>query len=133
MRALINTPFYVISGELAEFDHGMNRDRTQALQALMTDAELAHKEVKGCYKGKGETSFLVICNKSVALGLAISFGQESALFVDQFSEAYLIHPAGAERGRLRHIGTWQETDAHKAKSLDAFTYDPKSRKYYIVV
>lgn len=96
--------------------------RTKTLKNVLTDINLAFAEATGVYKGKTETSFVVVVNsqddienlKSLAFN---SFQQESILVQDSNQEAFLVF----NNNKTLNLGRLEAVTPDQAKKLDSYT------------
>ena len=98
---------------------------------LMAEAGIQYKEVKGCYKGVEEISY-VVDGQHVGFveDMCRAFYQESYLRASKVSrEATLVY---TEDGRREGIGTFVLSSKGHALTQDAYTYDERANQYWVV-
>jgi hypothetical protein len=92
------------------------------------------KEVAGSYKGHSEKGFAIVVQDTADVltlqDIADEYAQESVLVLDEERQAFLFYMDGKPKELL---GLWMAASKLKASELDAFTYDPSTGAYYIVV
>lgn len=126
------TPFIVMSAELAELTKEENERRALALIGWLTRRGHSFKPVEGCYKGNREAAFVVLVpdeeRERQIMSLARAYGQESVLYVDANRKAYLRL---LESGEEVPIGSWRAIPKAQAKAASAYTHDVTAGAYYV--
>lgn len=105
-----------ISAELSTLNPIENASRTERLSDMLGQRGLISRKVDGAYKGTRETSFLVkiydLSQLDIIDELSAMFNQESVLYVNRNTQAFIM--AGAKEGirNVAHIGTFMPTVGH---------------------
>lgn len=108
---------------------GINKELDIINQALNLNA----KEVKGCYKGELENSYVILADETTrkaVLALAKVYAQESVLYLDATRNATLLRPACFSPPK--YIGQFISVPKVVALEQENYTYDPNTDKYYII-
>ena len=122
----------ILSAERNDQTFEGNRQRSINLATCLEELGFKFREATGVYKGKEETSFVVLIKDSFELDVLkdfafISFGQESILYQDANQEAYLIYSDKREE----RLGKLEQTTKEEALKQDSFTV--MGGQYYITV
>jgi hypothetical protein len=127
-------PFVLISASRASWPCEANDDATESLRSQLAARDFDFVQVRGCYKGKEEDSFLVLCDPiaddyelGMLIGLANRHGQESILLVDAQRHATLFY-LGSDPEAIP--GTFQAVSVTEARQCDAWTR--RDNVYYII-
>ena len=126
MKDFNNPPVFIIA---------LNHDEdTQTEREVLADRfgikSNTIKSLKGCYKGSCENSYLVSAQVGrPAIDTVLEeFHQESALFLDQNRNAFLVRRGAG----LQYIGQWLQKPKQVAVNQPAYTHDPSTDVYYVV-
>lgn len=126
------TPFIVMSAELAELSPAENQRRSLALIEWLTRRGHSFKPVEGCYKGRKESAFIVLVpdreREKQIMSLARAYRQESVLYADANRQAYLRL---LESGEEVPIGSWRAVPKAQALACPAYTRDIVEDRYYV--
>ena len=122
MSKQTNNQVIILSGELSDLSLEENMHRSIRLGRMIKDLEMPFKSVLGCYKGKRESSFMVVIKnideietlKSFAF---LNFNQESILYQDSNGLCYLEY----RDGTCERIGKFEEVKASECENFDAYT------------
>lgn len=120
----------------------LNNDSAEQDMAVLKEYDIPFKRVDGVYKGEKENAyvvplpydedgaeFLLAALRSLAMG----YNQECILRVHPDGSAYLVNTdkcSVSRYGRESYIGQWQEVSRHHAETLDGYTFDPESGRYF---
>lgn len=120
---MIKSNFTVLSAELSTLSDSENVTRSLLLRDMLTDLNLEFLEAKGFYKGSEEISFIVstpdvISFNAVADFAFKQFNQESVLYVDGNSVAYLMYGINFQTEKL---GTFSKVNPKRLEDLEAYT------------
>ncbi len=105
-----------------------NIKRHYAMMMQLNDQKIPFRELYGSYKGKPERSLAFTGDRYKPLvdKIASQYNQDSTISIHPNGEAHL-HRGGEKQ----HIGKWQEVSHMDATSADGYSYDPKTKKYWI--
>ena len=102
-------------------DQKQNDQRTERLYKQLLYSGYKFEEVKGCYGGRKERSFLVhnVSYKQVDTlhNIALAYQQESVLFVDSFDTGFFVD----EKGYFHEAGQLVTTTVDNIKYLTDYT------------
>lgn len=122
----------ILSAELSTLDKDTNAQRTAQLRQLLEDNELPYIQAIGSYQGVEETSFIVVVNEPQARSMVIEMGQmfnqECVLSKDVDGQCSLLYP-----DREESIGRMIAVPKERALKHEAWTYNPVTNTYFIVV
>jgi hypothetical protein len=102
-------------------------------RALLRQLNLPHKAVQGVWKREHERSYVVPLTPENLIKverIARKWNQEAIMIVRQTGEAVLLFLDG--RGE-QYLGRWQEVARTHAESLDGYTFDPETERYYAAI
>lgn len=122
----------IISAERSDCGAVENDQRTRILKGCVTDINLPFSEALGVYKGKEEISLVVLVKNQHDIdalkGFAFkNFDQESILYTDANSEAYLFF----NDGKTEQLGRLLQVPKEQAIKQDNFTI--LNDEYYITI
>lgn len=105
-----------------------NIKRHYSLMNSLKEQGVPFQEVHGAYQGKPERSLVFHGDHNLPLinRLAEKFNQDSILSVGLDGDAILRY----KDGRTENIGKWMEISPQEAKKAVAYTFDPKTGKYW---
>lgn len=110
----------------------LNCELPEEEEFYLNEYGIKAKELTGSYKGKVQTSYLVVIDNNktfkTIVELAKKHNQESVLYINQEREASLI-PIDCEKPQ-EYIGRWKKHYG-PIDNLDAWTYDPAEENYYV--
>ena len=129
-------PFVVIA---------LNNDSAEQDMVVLNEHGFRFKHVNVVYKGEKENSYIIPLSRdenladfdtSVLRSLALTSNKECILRVHPDGSAYLVNTdkcSVARYGRETYIGQWQEVSRHHAESLEGYTFDPETGRYFAVL
>ena len=126
-------PVIIFSGYTKAANDELNRVRHNICLVSLENAGAKPIELKGYYKGLVEKSILVLDSpelRKIVLNLATYFDQESILLLDQDRNAALLFLGDNSQ---QEIGRFIPVSKDKIDNLDAWVYNPTTKKYYSVV
>lgn len=110
---------------------------TQSTDETFIEQGLTKRPIKhltGCYKGTTERSYLIPLTHGLLLADCTAFAkehnQESILYLDNQRNAYLVY---CDKDQSEYLGTFTAVSRDRATGGDAWTYDPITKQYYMVV
>ena len=112
-----------------------SRGRHHSVKHYLDSNYIDYKEIRGCYKGKREESFILdYRHLGIVLELAWDADQESILILDA------IGAHGTRKAHLKYldgrptetIGWLRESTRGAAIAMQDYSYNPITDKYYIV-
>lgn len=120
----------ILSAETLNATVEGNRQRTETLRGCLQDCNMNFSQAVGVYKGKEETSFVVVVRDEEEIealkGFAfLNFNQESILLQDANQEAYLVF----NDGETQRLGRLEQVSKEVATKEDAYTI--LNGQYYI--
>lgn len=128
----ISKQVIILSADQNDNRHERNRQLHENLKACLDDCNFNYQEALGVYKGKEESSLVVITNNETDIQTLKdfafkSFNQESVLYQDSNQEAYLLY----HDGTTEQLGRLQEISIDDSLKLDAYTV--MNGRYYATV
>lgn len=126
----ISEQVVILSAERTGLERAENERRTEFLKGFITDINLPFEEAVGVYNGSYETSLVVLVRDQAEIdalkGFAFqNFDQESVLYTDANSEAYLLF----NNGTSKQLGRLTQVPKEVALRQDSFTV--LNGEYYI--
>ena len=118
---------YIISAELSNLSDNQNFIRTEDLERKLKLYGVAFKRALGCFKGKREVNFVVICSESTIIGFIREFNQACALVLDSRRNASLLDGYGI----YTSIGKFKAVPETIALTKDNWTFDKVTNQYFI--
>lgn len=126
-------PVFIISACLTKHGVSDNDEATDELRGELEFMELSHKEVRGCYEGVEERSFVVNCSIQDALKLGADYSQDSVLHLDTSRRATLHYCGSHDFGNTEAIGRLVTCTEEEARAGDNWTFDILQNTYFRVV
>ena len=126
-------PFVVIA---------LNNESAEQDMAIFAEYDIPFKHVNGVYKGEKENAYVIPLPHdgerqdfllAVLRSLAMGYNQECILRVHPDGSAYLVNTDKcrvSRYGKETYIGQWQEVSRHHAETIDGYTYDPETGRYF---
>lgn len=130
MRNLIN-PIVIVSCFQSRFTVDQNESEHAYLRGTLDAMKVRYIEVDGKYKGTTEKALVLsFDNLNLARQIALSQKQESILIVNNDGSCELEFTLDGNR---QHLGHWVDCDAKTAATLDAYTFEPVTQRYFRVI
>jgi len=110
-------------------DPNVDMASTKKTEDYLKQQGIEYKRVQGVYKGTPEESFVVSntpANAKIVNRIATKFNQDSIIHTDAEGNVKLIYNNGEEK----FIGAMREVSPEETKTLQSYTFDPKSGKYF---
>lgn len=111
-----------------QLDEASNIKRHYALMNALREQGVPFQETHGAYEGIPERGLAFHGDHHLPMirRLADQFNQDSVLSVDREGNAKLRYRDGKEV----ELGRWTEISPQQAKNVTAYTFDPKTKKYW---